>query len=62
LVSLAFNGFLLTPGGKRIFKPGLERRFSVESFETNTLSRLSENEVKARTNELPGTPMIRGVA
>jgi hypothetical protein len=44
LLSLAFNGFLLTPRGKRSFKPGSERRFSVEAFETSTLSRPPETD------------------
>ena len=42
LLSMALNGFLLTPGGKQLAKPDRQRRFSVEGFEERILARLPE--------------------
>ena len=39
-LSLALNGFLLTPGGRQFFKPDRQRRFTVERFEERSASRL----------------------
>jgi len=52
LLSLSLNGFLLTPGGKRFFRPDRQNRYSVESFAERNLSRLPNEADALRFKEV----------